>query len=195
MAETTLRSLVGQAQSWLRLLAPPRALPGPMRSVPDGWPERPDLERLDRVRAALEEAAVVLRRDGWTSGGWFSVRGGDGRVRPVTGVEAAREGLLTRTDGVEGACLVGALLRSAHHPDTGTTVADVWACVDELTEAIHGRSGRATRPPGWVQAPAGRHARLRVLTEWNDAPGRTAEQVLDLLEAGIARTIVGACAR
>ena len=64
---------------------------------------------------------------------------------------------------------------------------------DELVEAVHERMGHTAYPPGWCHPPEHRHARLRVLTGWNDARGRTREDVVALLDHAIGRTIVGAC--
>ena len=50
-------------------------------------------------------------------------------------------------------------------------------------------------PPGRAYPMTQRRARLRSLTAWNDAPGRTEADVLDLIDRAISRTIVGAVAQ
>jgi len=149
------------------------------------------LRQLDRVRDTLEQARTVIAMDGWTTGGWFTVRRPDGGTRLCTTTEA----FSLRQPGSEvvNGCLVGTLVRLADDPDRVPTVRDVWGCVDELYEAMHERMGHTSLPGGQVQSIGERRARLRCLTAWNDAPGRTREHVLDLLDRAISRTIVAAC--
>ncbi len=174
-------------------------------SAPDFAPEtdRPDdhratwLAQLARTRYALEQARVALLRDGWTSGAWFSVasRHDTGAVRRVSGYEALSlvSAPAAAQGGVLHACLVGTLLRMADDPDQVPTVPDVWHCVDELYEAVHETQGHRSFPPGRAYPHDERRARLRGLTAWNDEPGRTREQVVDLVDRAIARTIVASC--
>lgn len=168
----------------------------PVASAPHYVEPRTDprvdwLRRLDRVRSTLEQARADLFASGWTSGAWFTVATADGGTRAASPAESLR---LTRPGAsVSGACLVGTMLQRADDPDRATSHADVWACVDELVEALHERMDHPAYPPGWSHPPAQRYARLRVLTAWNDAPGRTQDEVVALLDHTIGRTIVGAC--
>ncbi|MFP5282191.1 MAG: hypothetical protein ACLGIF_01925 [Actinomycetes bacterium] len=166
----------------------PLAAPARPSTAPEPW-----THRLERVRDALEAARQVLTERGWTSGAWFSVREPGGETRPV----GTREALALRTQpsAVASACLVGTLLQLTDDPDTAHTVGDVWGCVDELYEALHERMGHDTWPPGHVFAPDQRRARLQGLTAWNDAPGRSQADVLDLLDRAVTRTVLGACRR
>ena len=149
--------------------------------------------RLDRVRAALEQARTDLVEQGWTQRAWFSVdaSGAAGTTRLATVAESFD--LVRPTSSVTGACLVGALLRRADDPDRATTHADVWGAVDELYEALHERMGHVSLPPGRVDSYARRHAKLRTLTAWNDDRRTHREDVLDLLDRAVSRTLVGAC--
>jgi hypothetical protein len=52
------------------------------------------------------------------------------------------------------------------------------------------------QPPGrWsVPSPQARLAQIQVLTHWNDAPGRTNEEVLAILDRAISRTMLSLAA-
>ena len=180
---------------------PPQA---PDHAPAPGLTRQEDFQRrLDRVRDLLEQTRASLLRDGWTSGAWFSVdasgavtrtSGASGRptaVRQVSTQEAY--GLLAPGSTVLGACVVGAMLRLVEDPDTAPSVWDAWACVDELHEAVHERMGHDSFPPGRIYAHEQRRAHLRVLTAWNDEPGRRLEDVLDVIDRAVSRTMVGAC--
>lgn len=165
--------------------------------VPDHPPAPPitheqvRLRRLDRVRDLLEQTRADLLEHGWTSGGWFSVAASSGTVRSVSSREAYD--LLGPGSPVAGACLVGAMLRLVENPDTAPSVGDAWACVDELHEAIHERLGHDSFPPGRSYSHEQRRAHLRTVTAWNDEPGRRLDDVLDVIDRAVARTIVAAC--
>ena len=150
--------------------------------------------RLDRVRAALEQARTDLVEQGWTQRAWFSFEPA-GAAAGTTRLASAAESfdLVRPTSAVSGACLVGTLLRRAEDPDRATTHADVWGAVDELYEALHERMGHTSLPPGRVDSHARRHAKLGVLTAWNDDARTRREDVLDLLDRAVSRTLVGAC--
>ena len=176
------------ARAWTSWRGPvvPDYFPAPAPSPRELW-----LWRLDRIRDALEQARVVLEQQGWTSGAWFTVRQPSGQPRSVTTAEALA--LRDPRREVLGSCLVGTLVRLAEDPDRAPSVADVWGCVDELYEAMHEQLGHDAFPPGRSYSHQQRRAHLQTLTAWNDAPGRTREQVLDLLDRAIARTIVAPC--
>ena len=181
-----LGRLVTRARAALR---PPAA--------PDFSVELPDdhralwLAQLARTRYALEQARFVLRRDGWTSGAWFSVATASGTLRHASTYESF--GLLSARSGVVNGCLVGTLLRMADDPDQVPTVDDVWHCVDELYEAVHESLGHVSLPAGRAYPQHERRARLRGLTAWNDERGRTQDQVVDVVDRAVARTIVASC--
>lgn len=167
-------------------VAPPPSYVEPQNDPGVAWQRR-----LDRIRAALEQARTDLVEQGWTQRAWFSVNGTGATTRLATVAESYD--LVRPTSTVSGACLVGALLRRAEDPDRATTHADVWGAVDELYEALHERMGHRSMPPGRVDSYARRHAKLGVLTTWNDDPRTRREDVLDLLDRAVSRTLVGAC--
>ncbi len=180
-----LRAAWSRVRAALPVVAPP-AYVEPLDDPRVAWQRR-----LDRVRAALEQGRADLVEHGWTQRAWFSVDTGGGATRLATPAEAFD--LVRPTSAVSGACLVGALLRRADDPDRATTHDDVWGAVDELYEALHERMGHSSSPPGQVDTPERRHGKLAVLTAWNDEPTTRREDVLDLLDRAVSRTLVGAC--
>ncbi|HEY0238281.1 MAG TPA: hypothetical protein VGC37_06520 [Friedmanniella sp.] len=179
-----LRAALSKVRAALPVASPPTYV------EPQDDPQVAWLRRLDRVRAALEQARTDLVEQGWTQRGWFSVDSA-GTTRLATTRESFD--LVRPTSTVSGACLVGALLRRAEDPDRATTHADVWGAVDELYEALHERMGHTSLPPGRADSHTRRHAKLGVLTAWNDDPRTRREDVLDLLDRAVSRTLVGAC--
>ncbi len=190
---TAARTRPGEAfrAAFSRLRAVLPVAPPPPYAVPPADPRVGWQRRLDRVRAALEQARVDLVEQGWTQRAWFGVAADGGTTRLASTAEAY--GLVRPAATVAGACLVGALLRRAEDPDRATSHEDVWGAVDELYEALHERMGHTAEPPGRVDARARRHAKLGVLTAWNDAPTTRRDDVLDLLDRAVSRTVVGAC--
>ena len=179
-----LRAALSKVRAALPIASPPTYV------EPQDDPRVAWLRRLDRVRAALEQARTDLLEQGWTQRAWFAVdAAGTTRLASV----AESFDLVRPTSTVSGACLVGALLRRAEDPDRATTHADVWGAVDELYEALHERMGHTSLPPGRVDSHARRHAKLGVLTAWNDDPRTRREDVVDLLDRAVSRTLVGAC--
>jgi hypothetical protein len=163
-------------------------------------PEEDRHRRLDRTRDLLEQTRSALVRNGWISRAWFGVTDG-AVVRRLTPLEASRllrsisRAKSSRPDepGMPAGCLVGTMLQLVENQDTASSLADAWSCVDELYEALHERMGHDPLPVGRSCSPDERRSHLRALTAWNDEPGRRLEDVLDLLDRAIARTIVGAC--
>jgi hypothetical protein len=182
----SIRAALGRAWTSWRAPAVPDDFPAPAPSPRQLW-----LWRLDRIRDTLEQARVVLEQQGWTSGGWFTVQQPSGQTRLATTAEAFA--LRDPRRDVHGSCLVGTLVRLADDPDSAPSVPDAWGCVDELYEALHEQLGHDSFPPGRVYSHQQRRAHLQTLIAWNDAPGRTREQVLDMVDRAIARTIVAPC--
>jgi len=198
MADTDRR---GRATGWRSVLTRVRETFSPQayERAPDYGPEAPDsgreqwLRQLTRTRDLLEQAREVVADGGWTGGGtWFTIRRPDGTVRPASLAESFA--LRSPAAPVAGACVVGILIRLADNPDRVPTVDDVWRATDELYEAMHESLGHDSFPPGRAYPIAQRRARLRGLTAWNDEVGRTSDDVLDLFDRAISRTIVGAVA-
>lgn len=147
-------------------------------------PARPDPEQERRRRLAgaqaLLERARALVAEGWVQDAFYVVRGRHGETRPVSPFGLL---LLTRTD-VVGACLVGAVAHASAAVDRGDRRSQSALAVDLLWEALDGGSADAH--------PAARAARVRDLAGWNDEPGRSREDVLDLLDRAVSRTISAA---
>jgi len=155
----------------------------------ESFPRQPEeefqRERLERLLALLEAAREELTA-GWMQDGWWSVPRADGRQALVSGLAAGVSG----PEPVSAVCLVGALVRaaSAQDPDAGAGLA-VAAVYDALWES-------RGQPPGpWViPSPQARLAQVQVLTRWNDAAGRTSEEVLAVLDRAISRTVLSLAA-
>jgi hypothetical protein len=131
---------------------------------------------------ALLEAAREELTAGWVQDGWWSVPRADGQQALVGGLAAG----VSRPEPVSAVCLVGALVRAAsgQGPDAGGGLA-IAAVYDALWES-------RGQPPGpWaVPSPQARLAQVQVLTRWNDADGRTSEEVLAVLDRAISRTML-----
>jgi hypothetical protein len=151
----------------------------------ESFPRQPDeefqRERLERLLALLEAAREELTV-GWVQDGWWSVPRADGQQALVSGLAAGVSG----PEPVSAVCLVGALVRAAagQGPEAGAGLA-ITAVYDALWES-------RGQPPGpWaVPSPPARLAQVQVLTRWNDAAGRTGEEVLAVLDRAISRTML-----
>lgn len=198
MADTDRRT---QATGWRAVWSRLRETFSPQayERAPDYGPDAPGsgragwLRQLGRTRDLLEQARQVVVAGGWAGGGtWFTIREPDGSVRPAS----LAESFALRDPGapVAGACLVGILIRLADSPDRVPTVDDVWRATDELHEAMHEWLGHDSYPPGFAFSTAQRRVHLRSLTGWNDEPGRSRDEVLEVVDRAISRTIVGAVA-
>jgi hypothetical protein len=138
---------------------------------------------LERLRALLEAAHTELSA-GWVQGGWWSSGGGRHTVRNGLAAGASAGG------PVSASCLVGALIRagSGQGGDSETGRA-----VDAVYDALWEYRGQPATTPGpgplTVSSPPVRQARVQALTRWNDARGRTSDEVLAVLDRAIARVI------
>ena len=131
------------------------------------------LAELQAIRALLERAIEVVGV-GWVQGAWFTVATAGGK-RAVTAYDLS----LAEHRPVIGACLVGAVVQAAGGPATvrsqlvQRTLDLTWHTLREEPE----------RPGRWCPGPQVRLMRVLDLTHWNDAPGRTHGEVVDLLRA------------
>jgi hypothetical protein len=152
-----------------------------IRSLPRQPTEEFQRERLERLLALLEAAREELTA-GWVQDGWWSVPRADGQQALMSGLAAGVSG----PEPVSAVCLVGALVRAAagQGSDAGAGLA-ITAVYDALWES-------RGQPPGpWaVPSPQARLAQVQVLTRWNDADGRTSEEVLAVLDRAISRTML-----
>jgi hypothetical protein len=124
------------------------------------------LDQLSRQLAVLEGARAELEA-GWVKGAW--------QARPGDGV-----------------CLVGALVRAGSRVPGAAR--EVGRAVDAVYDALWASRGQPGTPaPGRlppVPPPEVRLARVRTLTQWNDLPCRTQEEVLTLVDRAISATIM-----
>ena len=129
------------------------------------------LAELHAIRALLEQAVDVVSA-GWVQGAWFSVATASG-TRAVTAYDLRL--LVNRP--VVGACLVGSVVEAAGGPASvrsqlvQRTLDLVWHALREDPD----------HPVRWCPGPHMRVMTVLELTHWNDAPGRTQGEVVDLL--------------
>ena len=162
-----------------------------LRTRPSRQERRAERRRLARVDATsarlaelhamgplLERAADVVAA-GWVQDAWFTVASGGGS-RHVTAYDLRR----ARNHAVVGACLVGAVVQAGGGPASVKSQL-VRRALDLTWHALHGNPEERVR---WCPGPDARMLRVLDLTSWNDAPGRTREEVVGLLVA--ARDLV-----
>lgn len=171
-------------------VVPPEAAPGGLR----GWLDRRRREEAERTaqsaalrREVTARAAVALGTaarmldQGWVQGVWFHVQGRGCRTLPVGPLELG----LLEGRRITGACLVGAVVEATGGPREARS--DITSrSLDLLWDALQDRHGRlGARAAERAASPTVRAGRVRELTRWNDTPGRTRSEVLDLL--GVAQ--------
>jgi hypothetical protein len=159
---------------WRRL----RALAGPRQ------PRQDVLQAgLVRLLALLDGARAELSA-GWVQDGWWTTPVGGGQQVLVTGVAPSAP------ETVGAVCLVGALIRAGAAQGGDS---EVGRAVDVVYDALWESRGQppATLGPGMitVSSPHVRQARTQALTRWNDAPERTSDEVLSVLDRATARVI------
>jgi hypothetical protein len=134
------------------------------------------LAQLHAIRALLEQATEVVLR-GWVQGAWFAVDV-DGRSRAVTAPEVR----LTADHPVTGACLVGAVVQAGGGP-AAVRSQPVQRALDLIWHSLREDTGQPVR---WCPGPPVRTLQVLDLTQWNDAPGRTRGDVVELLRLSMA---------
>ena len=131
------------------------------------------LAELHNIRALLGDAAEVVG-GGWVQGAWFTVATASGR-RDVTAYDLG----VAEDRPVTGACLVGGVVQAGGGP--ATVRSQLVQRTLDLT--WHTLREEPDRPVRWCPGPRVRMMRVVDLTHWNDAPGRTQREVVDLLLA------------
>ncbi len=148
-------------------------------------PHETPAQRQQRVLDALEGARRQLT-DGWIQGAWFAVPTPSGRPRALRDVEI---GSVALGGPVSGSCLVGAAFRGVRAD--GGSDAEVGPVIDALYDALWEQRGGTAPLTTRAASPAVRQARVRTLTAWNDAPGRSREEIVAVVDRAISRTILG----
>jgi hypothetical protein len=170
-------------RGWVaRLLDRCRAAILPAPAVID---ETERIRRFEETRAVLEAAREVVAQE-WVQGAWYVVRDRRGRPQPVGPL---RLGWLDHSD-VAGACLVGAVVHATWERRAMGAGVDSSPAIDLLWDTLQERSGRPV-PLGTPRSEA-RLSRVRDLTRWNDAVGRSQADVLELLDVAASRAILEA---
>ena len=138
---------------------------------------------LERLLALLEAARADLSA-GWVQDGWWATPAAGGQQILVTGLAAGVSG----PHNGDSACLVGALIRAGaaqgEDSETGRAIDAVYDALWESREQPATARGMLT-----VSSPQVRQARTQALTRWNDAQGRTSDEVLAVLDRATARVI------
>ena len=173
-----------QARPWWRRLPVRPAQPSPAF-------QHACLERL----LTLLEAARSELSAGWVQGGWLAVTSPG---RPPTVLTGPVAGASIRGP-VSAVCLVGALIRAGSGAASGAASSgpagdsESGRAIDAAYDALWESRGQPPARPGpgllMVSSPQVRRSRVQALTRWNDAPGRTREDVLGVLDQAIARVI------
>jgi hypothetical protein len=134
------------------------------------------LAELFRIDALLAEAAHVIER-GWLQNGWFTYVDGSGSRVLVTGC-SPRIARRLSTEQVTSTCLVGAIVHAAGGPsEAGSQL--VKRSIDLTWHASYRGAHERIR---WCPAATERAGHVMDLVRWNDTPGRTAGEVLALLD-------------
>jgi hypothetical protein len=150
------------------------------------------VRRLEDARAMLERAHRLVS-DCWVQDAFYVVRDGRGEVRPVSPFGL----LLTSRREVTGACLVGAVAHASSTVDRRERRGPAATAVDMLWSELADRHPDAVTGPAVLPAwddphPGARAARVRDLARWNDDPRRHRDDVLELLDGAVSRTISAA---
>jgi hypothetical protein len=140
------------------------------------------LAELFSIRGLLVQAADIVSH-GWVQGAWFTVSTPEGG-KAVTGFDLR----LAKTQPVTGACLVGSVVQAAGGPGAERSQR-VQRTLDLTWHALR---DDGERPVRWCPGPDVRMMQVLDLTHWNDAPGRTRTEVVDLLVAAQHTTVAQA---
>jgi hypothetical protein len=148
----------------------------------------------DRISASLAElhamddvlaAARTLLAAGWMQNAWFTYVGASGEsVEVVACTPRAARRLASQE--VTAACLVGAIVHAGGGPSEARSQLVQRTC--DL--AWHTLFRSASERVRWYPSSLERAAHLLDLIYWNDRPGRTADEVIGLVDG--ARRQLGA---
>jgi hypothetical protein len=139
------------------------------RARADGEAAR--LARLGEVCAVLDDARAIIGH-GWLQDDWYVQTGGPGDAR---------------------ACVVGAVVQATRRHDPAAGLLEAGPALDVLWDALQEARGFGGPGVAGRAAPAElRAARIRDLTRWNDRPGRTHEEVLNLVDLAVSHAVMAA---
>lgn len=152
----------------------PRTAPAAPVMPAEPWPQ-------ERVRVVLEAARAVVER-GWLQHGWYRTAPRSWRSKLF--------GPIPTPETLDAACLVAAVAVAGHSGGALTQIdRDSGPALDLLWESLQDQHGRPVTGDGAV-APIVRRARMRELVRWNDAEGRTRDDVLGLIDRAASRSIL-----
>jgi hypothetical protein len=143
--------------------------------------ERRRLARQDRLSAKLAELHHIQKlmvearsviSSGWVQHGWFTYRDEQDQQQTATTQDLP----LVAGRPVTGACLVGAIV-TAGGGESAAGSQPVQRALDLTWHTLYGGC-RAVR---WCPAPPVRTVHMCDLTQWNDHPDRTSDDVTALL--------------
>jgi hypothetical protein len=156
-----------------------------LRALVTPRPDETQHAGLERLLALLEAARTELSA-GWVQDGWWTSPAGGGQQILVTGLAAGPSAPAT----VGAVCLAGALIRAGAGQGGDS---EVGRAIDVVYDALWESRGQPTATPApgvlTVSSPQIRQAKLQALTRWNDARGRTSDEVLAILDRAIGRVI------
>jgi hypothetical protein len=194
---TTIRSPQAQEPSIPATAGPEPGGAAPARRERAWWrrlravatPRQPLYEAqhagFERLLALLEAARAELAA-GWVQDGWWTSPADGGRQILVSGLAAAPSAPTT----VGAVCLAGALIRAGAGQGGDS---ELGRAIDVVYDALWESRGQPAETPGpgviTVSSPQVRQAKFQALTRWNDAQGRTSDEVLAILDRAIGRVI------
>jgi hypothetical protein len=172
----------------LPLLPPtrPRRLRAGVRSVRS--PHDPQSNRIQAIR--LLSAARTRLQTSWLQGGWWAEQRADGRTAVFGGWALPTGRGDTARRNVTGVCLVGAVIEAEPdgvRPDRIVHDTAVSALYDALWSTPAGGPGTGDRPGDQSLSPVERTSIVRRVAAWNDRPGRTTDDVIELIDRAILR--------
>jgi hypothetical protein len=143
---------------------------------------RPSTRPSPELTVALLDGARSVIQRGWVRDAWYVLEAPDGRRRLVT------PGSLTsrRFGIVVAACLVGAVVEAGRRYSDERGISG--PAIDALWHALQESEQVAPYAAGW-EPPLLRTLQVRDLACWNDAPGRTREDVLRLIDVAAHRAV------
>lgn len=169
-------TLARRPRAWRRRL---RALAAPQ---PSAEIQHAALERL----LALLEAARAEVSAGWVQDGWWTSPADGGQQILLTGVAAG----LSAPATAGAVCLAGALIRAGAGQGRDS---EIGRAIDVVYDALWESRNQSVATPApsvlAVSSPQVRQAKIQALTRWNDAQGRTRNEVLAILDRAIGRVI------